>query len=82
MAIKQEAIDAVARAMAQACHEGGEELPQRDIELYHQPAKLFLAAHQALAGLKSSDLKPADVNAKAAEVVDEKPDAKSRRGSR
>lgn len=70
--LKQPAIEAVARAMAEVMHIGDGEPPERDVHLYHTQAKLFLAGGIAVAALK-----PADIEDKPAP----KPDAAPRKAS-
>lgn len=53
-------IDVIAKAMAEANKIGGDSVPERDVVLYHERARLFLAANAALPNVgKTAPAEPA-----------------------
>ena len=56
MAIKQSAIDVVAYAMARANHAGTDDVPERDVVVYHERAKLLLAGLAVIRDMQPSDV--------------------------
>lgn len=61
--IKESDIDVIAKAMAEANRVGDEPVPDRDVELYRERARLFLAASTALASTGKSTTPVPDPNA-------------------
>lgn len=59
--IPESAIKAVATAMAKAVHIGDGDPPRRDVMLFHERAKLFLAASEAVKALPADRPSAAEI---------------------